>query len=161
MAEPKPAAAKKSAPKTKPADYCRKCGAKCCRYFTVPLDKPEDRDDFESFRWYILHAGTSIFVDDEGDWFICIASPCTALTPADQCAIYDRRPPICRNHSISDCERDTDEYSFTEHFRDEHELMAYARKFLRQKADQSRKRSQAVLKAWQTRRQKAQEGEQS
>lgn len=151
--EPK-AASKAQRNKQSQVDYCSGCGAKCCKYYTIPLDVPEDRTDFQSFRWYILHQGASIFIDNEDDWFVSIASPCRELTADDKCRIYHRRPPICRNHGFDVCERNDDGYDFKEHFHDEHQLMAYAEKFLRRRAAQARRRSEAAVKAWATRRQK-------
>lgn len=129
-------------------DYCKDCGAKCCKYYTVPLDPPEDVDDFETFRWYILHDRTSIFIDSEGDWFVNIANLCRELTADGRCRIYKRRPTICRNHGHDVCERNDDGYDFREHFHDEHELMAYAAIFLRRRKEQSQRRSEAARKAW-------------
>jgi len=132
--------------------YCRGCDGKCCRYFTVPLEKPEDWDDFDALRWYILHEGVSIYVDDDGDWYVNVDVPCRALGADNMCRIYNTRPDICRDHTDDVCEKYGGEYDFREHFRSEKELVAYARAFLARKEASRRRRSRAARKAWKKRR---------
>lgn len=143
---------KKSKKKKKKTDYCVDCNALCCRYFTVPLDEPEDDEDFDAFRWYILHKGVSIFIDDEGDWFVAIQNDCGALGKKNLCKVYDRRPEICRRHNEEVCEKDGTPYTFREHFFSEKELMAYARKHLARLAETRRRRSEAAKRAWRRRK---------
>ena len=132
-------------------DYCRGCRSTCCRYFTVPLETPEDADDFDAMRWYILHEGVSIYVDDEGDWYVNVDAPCRALADDNRCRIYDARPDVCRDHTDEACEEHGGEYDFREHFRNEEALMAYARAFLARKEASRSNRSRAAKDAWQRR----------
>ena len=133
-------------------DYCKGCDSKCCRYFTVPLDPPEDQDDFDAMSWYILHEGVSIFIDADGDWYVNMRSRCEALGDDHLCAVYHERPEICRVHNQDVCERNDEDYDFKEHFFTLAELRAYAEKFLARREELRRRRSQAARRAWQRRR---------
>ena len=132
--------------------YCRDCGSKCCRYFTVPLTRPEDADDFDAMKWYLLHEGVSVYIDDEGDWYVNVTSPCSALGQDGLCRIYSVRPDICRVHTNEICEKDDSRYDFREHFFTVEALMDYARRFLDRKEEVRRKKSMAAKRAWQRRR---------
>ena len=50
---------------------CEYCTAKCCRYFALPIETPEDAEDFDFLRWYLVHDRASIFTDDD-KWYIMI-----------------------------------------------------------------------------------------
>ena len=82
---------------------CRKCDAKCCKYFALQIDSPRSRDDFENLRWYIAHKNTAIFYE-KGKWFLEIKNKCKYLGKNNKCTIYERRPKICRDHSVDMCE---------------------------------------------------------
>lgn len=86
---------------------CVKCGAKCCRYFALEIDVPDDEDEYEKIRWYLAHEKTWVFIDD-GSWYVLVQTPCRYLTEENLCAIYDTRPAVCRTHTQDDCERDSD-----------------------------------------------------
>ena len=34
---------------------CDHCTAKCCRYFALPMETPEEFADYEYLRWFLLH----------------------------------------------------------------------------------------------------------
>jgi len=82
---------------------CQVCGAKCCRYVAVEIDKPTTAEDFDDIRWYVAHENVTVFIED-GDWFICFDSKCQYLTPENTCSAYEHRPKICADHSVEDCE---------------------------------------------------------
>ncbi len=139
---------------------CHECDALCCRYYALELDPPEDADDFDDLRWYLLHEKTWIWVD-EGEWFLQVDEPCRFLDRDGRCTIYARRPRICREYGDPALQEDPEEplcdwFARDEHheleFREPEELEAYARKFLRKKAAEHRRRSRAAKKAWETRR---------
>lgn len=139
---------------------CHLCDALCCRYYALELDPPEDEEDFDDLRWYLLHEKTWIWVDD-GEWFLQVDEPCRFLDEHGRCTIYERRPRICREYGDPEYLEDPDEplcdwYARDEHheheFREPEELEAYARRFLRKKAAERRRRSEAAKKAWRTRR---------
>src|SRR5690606_12535334 len=33
---------------------CQYCTGKCCRYFAIPIEKPETWDDYDTIRWYMF-----------------------------------------------------------------------------------------------------------
>ena len=111
-----------------PWDQCKKClPAKCCTYFSLGVDEPEDRKDFEAMLWQIAHKGVSFYIYRK-DWYLMVDSKCNFLTKDNKCAIYETRPYICKEHSIESCEyteTDDESYGFTEHFKSYDELLAY------------------------------------
>jgi Fe-S-cluster containining protein len=85
------------------SDLCRICGALCCKYFALEIDKPTTRRDFENIRWYISHQKVSVFIQ-EGRWYLKVGNRCRYLDGTDHCKIYKRRPSICQKHSARECE---------------------------------------------------------
>lgn len=86
---------------------CDFCDAKCCRYFALPIDKPSCKQDFDYLRWYLLHDGSSVFVE-KGTWYLMVHSQCRHLRDDRRCGIYETRPDICREYSTNDCEYEED-----------------------------------------------------
>lgn len=86
---------------------CNHCGAKCCRYFALPIDKPKAWQDFDYIRWYLLHERTAIFTD-EGCWYLLVQNRCQHLGDDHRCGIYESRPQICRDYKTNDCEYEDD-----------------------------------------------------
>ncbi|NIA21151.1 MAG: YkgJ family cysteine cluster protein [Anaerolineaceae bacterium] len=121
-------------------EYCTVCEKMCCKYFTVPLEKPKDKDDFDAMLWYILHEGVSIFIDEEGDWFVNVASRCRKLGDDGLCMAYEKRPKICRDHTDEVCERNEGPYDFKKHFFKAKELRAYAKKVLAKRKKKKNKK---------------------
>lgn len=102
---------------------CEYCTAKCCRYFTVPLDRPTCPSDFDYLRWYLLHDYATIFTEDD-NWFLLVHSDCEHLLSDHRCGIYNTRPRICREYSTSDCEYD-DDYTYDRYFETPQQLFEY------------------------------------
>jgi len=94
---------------------CEHCTGYCCRYIALPLDEPEDRQDFDDIRWYLLHEGVSVFVED-GEWFICMTTTCRHLQADYRCGIYETRPQICRDYSTDNCDYHSGDYGWEQHF---------------------------------------------
>lgn len=86
---------------------CSYCTAKCCRYFAFPIDKPEDRADYDHLRWFMLHGRVAVFVED-GTWYLMVYADCKHLRADHMCGIYETRPQICRTYSTDNCEYDDD-----------------------------------------------------
>ncbi|HEV2971662.1 MAG TPA: YkgJ family cysteine cluster protein [Pirellulales bacterium] len=86
---------------------CSHCIAKCCRYFALPLDEPEDQEDFEFIRWFLLHDQATVFTE-EGTWYLLVHTTCKHLQPDNRCGIYTTRPQVCRDYSTKDCEYEDD-----------------------------------------------------
>jgi Fe-S-cluster containining protein len=103
---------------------CGKCTGLCCRYFALPIDKPKTREDFDDIRWYLCHERVSIFVED-GMWYISMKNECRHLTDTHQCAIYARRPVVCRGYKKEDCDYVEGEYCYDLHFTNDKEMDEY------------------------------------
>ncbi len=87
---------------------CRKCDAKCCRYFAFHIVAPKTKEDIETIRWYLAHTGVTVFIERRR-WYVEIDNDCRYLTKDFKCSIYDKRPAICKEHEPSSCE-----FTFTE-----------------------------------------------
>lgn len=86
---------------------CAYCTAKCCKYFALPIETPTTHKDFDFCRWYLLHEGASLFVEEDS-WYLCVHAVCQHLQEDQRCGIYETRPQICRDYSTKDCEYDGD-----------------------------------------------------
>jgi Fe-S-cluster containining protein len=84
---------------------CSYCTALCCRYFSVPIDTPTTRKDFDNLRWFMMHAQISVYVEDE-TWYLCVYGDCKHLLPDNRCGNYENRPQICRSYNTDACEYD-------------------------------------------------------
>lgn len=82
---------------------CEHCPAACCRYVALPIDTPETFEDFDDIRWYLMHEGLSIFVE-EGVWHLQIQTRCKNLAADNLCGIYQTRPKICRDYEPGNCD---------------------------------------------------------
>jgi len=150
---------------TPPADSfadskCGLCTAICCHHIALEIDAPEEPEDFENMRWYIIHEDTNIFVDD-GVWYLQVFRKCTWLD-GYKCGRYDDRPTICREYSNDSCDFDGVESDHT--FRNIEELEAYRDKWVAEYEQQQvddkaarRKRLAAKLKRLRKKRRKRQE----
>jgi Fe-S-cluster containining protein len=128
-----------------PKADCEKCNGKCCRYFCFQIDEPESFDEFEDVRWYLLHEGVSVHVD-EGDWYMSILNPCKALGPDNRCSIYEERPLICRSYSQDNCDATGGGYEYEQLFESPEQLEAFARKTLGDKKyEKARDKARAKL----------------
>ncbi|AQT69040.1 Flagellin N-methylase [Anaerohalosphaera lusitana] len=104
---------------------CDKCTGLCCRYFALPIDTPEDWDDYDDIRWYLNHEDITVFVED-GDWYVQVANKCKYLSEDDyKCQMYETRPKICRGYSTENCDFTSDDYDYELHFTDEHQMEEY------------------------------------
>lgn len=103
---------------------CDHCTAKCCRYFALPIDTPTELEDFEYIRWYLLHTGAAVFLED-GVWYLMVYSDCKHLRPDQRCGIYDDRPQICRDYSTVNCEYE-DDWVYDHYFETPEQIQEYA-----------------------------------
>lgn len=109
-----------------PGNLCEHCVGMCCRYLAVPIDTPEDEEDFDDIRWYLLHEGVSVFVED-GDWYLYLAADCRYLQPDFRCGIYANRPRICRQYTTENCDYHSGDYGWEHHFSCPQHLEEYLR----------------------------------
>ncbi len=108
-------------------NLCSKCSGLCCRYFALPIETPETREDYDDIRWYLCHEDVSVFVED-GDWYINIDNKCRHLSEDTfLCDIYDKRPKICRSYSMKECDLIEGEYDYELHFTDDKQMEEYIR----------------------------------
>ncbi len=107
-----------------PGNLCEHCTAVCCGYVALPVDKPKTPSDFDDIRWYLLHEGISVFVED-GDWYICISARCRKVTADSRCGIYADRPRVCRKYSEDECDYHSGDYGWEQHFTCPEHLAAY------------------------------------
>ena len=99
------------------------CGAKCCTYFALEIDEPEDEDDCDNIRWYLLHERVGIYIAEEA-WHLLVENPCVALDVLGRCARYRDRPSVCRGYGKDACEFHHD-IQFDAFFRTPEEFDAY------------------------------------
>ena len=105
-----------------PCDYC---AGKCCRYFAVPIDTPESRKEYDNMRWFVLHKGATVFVDD-GTWYLLVYLPCRSLdNMTNYCLTYETRPSICREYSSAKCEYE-DHHVYDQYFELPEQIEEYA-----------------------------------
>jgi uncharacterized protein len=76
---------------------CHTCAGQCCRYFALQIDTPETAEDYDDLRWYLAHQHVTMFIEGK-DWYLQVDTPCRYLQADHGCAIYDRRPKICRDY---------------------------------------------------------------
>ena len=125
---------------------CRKCGARCCRYFCFEIDEPDSYEEFDDIRWYLCHEEVSVHID-EGDWYISIENRCKMLDKNNMCTIYSDRPLMCRTYDPATCDYSDDDYGYDEEFFTPEEIERYARQSLGQAAyDRAKSRARAKLK---------------
>ena len=124
-------------------NQCEKCTGLCCRYFALPIETPEDRDDYDDIRWYLCHKDVTVFVEN-GEWYLNVKNKCRNLTKDNRCKIYNKRPRICRGYRHSDCDFVEGEYDYELHFTSDKDMEDYFKiKFnnnVTEKKDPRRKR---------------------
>ena len=107
-------------------NLCEDCiPAKCCMYFSIEIDEPEDSTDYDDLLWIIAHRDTEIYINDD-QWYLLVKSPCRFYDPSKGCLIYPKRPRICRQHHTDECEFEED-YGFDFHFHSYEELERFIR----------------------------------
>jgi len=103
---------------------CSYCPAKCCCYFALPIDTPEDWDDFEYIRWYLLHERATVFIED-GCWYLLVHNRCKHLGQDNLCTRYETRPQICRDYTTVNCEYE-DEWVYDHYWETPEQVEEYA-----------------------------------
>jgi Fe-S-cluster containining protein len=127
---------------------CSHC-SRCCSYFCMEIDEPETRREYDDLAWIIAHEGVAIHVCD-GEWQLIVYNRCRHLLAEGGCAIYEKRPEVCREHEPGDCEADQKhehDYDDIEHvFTTMDELWEYRKELIR------KRRSDGARKAAKSRR---------
>jgi uncharacterized protein len=83
----------------------------CCRHVALEIDKPETKKEFDQIRWFLVHSGVWIFIDNDDSWNIQFNTACEKLEDG-LCSIYEKRPQICLEYSPDNCERNGNGDSF-------------------------------------------------
>lgn len=109
------------------AILCEHCAAACCRYLALPIDKPRTDRDYDDLRWYVMHDGIAVFVED-GDWYIQIRTTCRHLGADNRCMIYHTRPEICKEYEPGDCDYAGGDYGYEAMFTHASQIEAYYEK---------------------------------
>ncbi len=133
-------------PKAKDGPPCDHCTARCCKYFALPIDKPKTKADYGYVRWYLMHEGIAVWVD-EGDWYLEVRTVCKHLLPDNRCGIYETRPQICRDYGIPEegpCEYFTDDLSYDLYFDNDDTFAAWAEEQLEKRRQKKLKRKKAA-----------------
>ena len=102
---------------------CEFCTAKCCKYFALPIDTPNEIKDFDFIRWYLLHQYATVFTEDE-TWYLLVHTDCKHLQSDNRCGIYETRPQICRDYTTKDCEYD-DLWTYDHYFETPEQVQEY------------------------------------
>lgn len=127
--------------------HCEHCTGHCCKYLALPLEEPKTARDFDDMRWYLMHEGVTIFVED-GEWFIQFATTCRNLAPTNLCGIYETRPQICREYQAGECDYVGGAYGYDELFTQVDQIEEYGKKALAAKRKRGggagKKKSRAV-----------------
>ena len=106
---------------------CEHCTAACCRYLAIPLDKPTRGRDYDDIRWYLMHAGVSVFVED-GEWFVQFQTTCKNLGADNRCNVYETRPEICREYEPGECDYSDASYGYDHLFTHPGQIVDYYEK---------------------------------
>jgi Fe-S-cluster containining protein len=94
---------------------CEQCAAACCRYIALPIDKPKSARDYDDIRWYLMHQGVSVFVEDD-EWYCQFQTRCRNLGADNLCTVYETRPEICREYEPGDCDYAGGTYGYDHYF---------------------------------------------
>lgn len=94
---------------------CEHCAAACCRYLALPMDKPTAKRDYDDIRWYLMHEGVTVFVE-EGDWYVQFQTRCKNVGPDNRCTVYETRPEICREYEANGCDYSAGDFDYDHHF---------------------------------------------
>jgi Fe-S-cluster containining protein len=74
----------------------------------IMLDKPKTKEDFENIKWHIYHKDVQVYIDVDNDWYVEFLTPCENLVD-NKCKIYDKKPPLCRDFTVEECEKNKKE----------------------------------------------------
>ena len=88
---------------------CSECDGQCCKYITITVDEPKKDIDFEELKWFLCHENILVYIDHEDDWCVEVKTPCKFQDPVtNHCTIYEKRPRVCIEHGLDECEGNKD-----------------------------------------------------
>ena len=91
------------ATKPDPPIHCVQCG-RCCTYVAVGVNPPRTLRFATDVLWYLYHPSVSVHMDADGHWSVVFESRCRNLDDDLHCAVYEKRPHICRGFDETGCE---------------------------------------------------------
>ncbi len=118
---------------------CEHCTAECCHYVALPIDEPETKRDFDDLRWYLMHEGMTLFVE-EGDWYVQFRTRCRNLRTDFKCGVYETRPAICAEYKAKDCDYAGGDYSYDHLFTEPEQIVAFAKEHFAKERTSNRKK---------------------
>jgi len=73
---------------------------------TVDLAPPQEWEDYDEIRWYILHKNVVVYkCYDENEWRVEFISDCEYLDrEGHHCLRYEERPDVCREYTTDECD---------------------------------------------------------
>lgn len=109
---------------------CHTCNGLCCRHIAKEIDRPTTKTDFDNLRWYLMHENVKVGIDLDNNWMLEVATGCRHLQSDHCCAIYDKRPALCREYpGIDDsCEHEDKSSSYKLLFTNDNELVRWMEK---------------------------------
>lgn len=93
---------------------CQSCGL-CCTYVTAPIDPPTTVARAVRILWFLYHERVAVYREDARDWLVQFETRCRFFTAARTCAIYARRPQVCRDFDPRQCEVNAPDEGLTFH----------------------------------------------
>lgn len=108
---------------------CNKCGARCCQYVAIEIDKPTCKKDYDNIRWHLMHRDVTVFIDQDNKWTLQFEGKCENLNSDNSCKIYSTRPKVCSEYPGENyCEYEGDEPPYKVLFRNAGEYEQYLTK---------------------------------
>lgn len=120
-------ALKKSSCTAATASNCDDCGL-CCTYLNITVDRPTSEEDVKTLMWYQYHKKAELYFDKDGDYSLVFNKRCEQLDENNLCAIYERRPSICRQFSAKNCHGKEFGNTVKAHFDTEETLIRFFKK---------------------------------
>ncbi len=79
------------------------CRAMCCTYVATKIDAPRTKIDWDEIYWFLCHENVEVFIESR-KWYVLFDTPCNNLDAKSRCVVYPRRPHVCREHEVENCE---------------------------------------------------------
>lgn len=85
-------------------DKCDGCPGLCCNGLEESIIRPRTKQEYIDVRWQLHFENINIFIRNKR-WYQLTLGACQYLGDDYFCAIYEDRPPVCRDHKPPECER--------------------------------------------------------
>ena len=87
---------------------CALCTGLCCRYFAITIRTPRNYEDYDELWWAMMHQPVEVYAEDVGTpeeaWTMRVPMKCEHLTEENRCGFYEKRPNVCREYGVDECE---------------------------------------------------------